>query len=279
MTINSTKKKRKRKFQKNRRISRKIKFLRHSSSISKNEKNKMTPKIPNLFESTKTQSEKKYILVFTMINLIHSFLRESSIPEKNNKDFRKNIISIINNLSMNENEFIIWTLLIENNYNKIIFNKKNEFEALFYLGIIAKEKLNPDYSKQINQQLNKNTYEDLNIDLKELNNKLNHYKSLFTSVGKKYTIDYEKMINDINDINKVRKNKNQQNVNSIQAQIDNVNNFEREESVENNNEFNNYQEKFTFFYANVNGLSHENDTLPQDEYIKNIKRNFFYLSQ
>ena len=283
LKINSPKKKHKRKCHKNRRISRKIKFIRHSCSNSKQEKNKITQKLPVLFESNNSQSEKKYILVFTMINLVHSFLRESSFPEKNNKDFRKNFISIINNLSMNENEFIIWTLLIENNYNKIILNNKIEFEPLFYLGIIAKEKINPDYSIQINPNLNKEKFEDLNINLKELNTKLNHYKSLFTSGDKKYKIDYEKMINDINDINKERKKQNQQNANIDQNQINNMDNFEREESEENNNGFNNYQESNSFYRAPVFGLSHDSDELAQDEYFndcyKNIKMNNFFLNQ
>lgn len=286
MTKNSTKKKRKKKFQKNRRISRKIKFIRHSCSNSKNENNKKIPKVPDLFKSNNSPSEKKYILVFTMINLVHSFLRQSSFPEKGNKDFRKNFISIINDLSMNENEYIIWTLLIENNYNKIIVNDKIELETLFYLGMVAKEKLNPDFLIQINQKINNDKFEDLNIDLKELNNKLNHYKSLFTTENKKYIIDYEKMTKDINEIDKEKKNKNQQNrnFNGIQNQTIKFPDIEREDLYENDNTLNNHQENLIFYIDPVNGISHDNDALPLGESYSDCykdinSKNIFYLRQ
>jgi hypothetical protein len=88
-------------------------------------------------------------LNLSFLNMISSYLKDCACPEKNDFNFIQKFTEITTILSMNENEFIFWTLLIDK-YTK---NNKNEWnlEILFYIGLYSKINLNPNYLNIINE--------------------------------------------------------------------------------------------------------------------------------
>jgi len=85
----------------------------------------------------------------SFLNMISSYLKNCACPEKNDFNFIQKFTEITTILSMNENEFIFWTLLIDK-YTKNIKNEWN-LEILFYIGLCSKENLSPNYSNIINE--------------------------------------------------------------------------------------------------------------------------------
>lgn len=85
----------------------------------------------------------------SFLNMISSYLKDCACPEKNDFNFIQKFTEIATTLSMNENEFIFWTLLID----KYIKNNKNgwNLEILFYIGLYSKENLSPNYLNIINE--------------------------------------------------------------------------------------------------------------------------------
>jgi len=85
----------------------------------------------------------------SFLNMISSYLKDCACPEKNDFNFIQKFTEIATILSMNENEFIFWTLLID----KYIKNNKNgwKLEILFYIGLYSKENLSPNYLNIINE--------------------------------------------------------------------------------------------------------------------------------
>lgn len=85
----------------------------------------------------------------SFLNMISSYLKDCACPEKNDFNFIQKFTEIATILSMNENEFIFWTLLID----KYINNNKNgwNLEILFYIGLYSKENLSPNYLNIINE--------------------------------------------------------------------------------------------------------------------------------
>lgn len=85
----------------------------------------------------------------SFLNMISSYLKDCACPEKNDFNFIQKFTEIATILSMNENEFIFWTLMID----KYIKNNKNgwNLEILFYIGLYSKENLSPNYLNIINE--------------------------------------------------------------------------------------------------------------------------------
>ena len=101
---------------------------------------------------------------------------------------------------MNESEFICWILLIEY-YMATFSDKKLEYETLIHIGIIAKNKINPN---SLNQDINQDEYDKTNsfliskeIRIKEFIKKYNYYIGSVKEQNKRFYIDFEKMVNDI----------------------------------------------------------------------------------
>ena len=88
----------------------------------------------------------------TFINMVDTYLKNSSFTEKNHLKFIQKFIEIINILSMNKNEFVFWSLLIDE-YMKLNQNIPNNYllEKLFFIALCSKEKLYPNYSIFINE--------------------------------------------------------------------------------------------------------------------------------
>ena len=85
----------------------------------------------------------------SFLNMISSYLKDCACPEKNDFNFIQKFTEITTILSMNENEFIFWTLLIDK-YTKNIKNEWN-LEILFYIGLYSKQNLSPNYLNIINE--------------------------------------------------------------------------------------------------------------------------------
>jgi len=104
---------------------------------------------------------------------------------------------------MNETEFICWILLIEY-YIAKVSDKKLEYETLIHIGIIAKNKINPNFLNYLNQSINQDEFDKTSsiliskeIGIKEFNKKYNYYIWSVKAQNKRFYIDFEKMANDI----------------------------------------------------------------------------------
>lgn len=111
-----------------------------------NESNSSTndfDKITSLFKDTiykinKGENEFNDNMNLSFINMVNSYLKDCSCPENKNFYFIRKFNDIIKILSMNKNEFVFWTILID---TYMRFNSNNwPLEALFYIGLYSKEK-------------------------------------------------------------------------------------------------------------------------------------------
>jgi hypothetical protein len=153
------------------RIQKRIKMLRRRRSIknsTKKQENNVSifpsnafDKITSLFKATiynikKLENEFNENMNLSFINMVNSYLKDCSCPENKNFYFIKKFNDIIKILSMNKNEFVFWTILIDT-YMKA--NSNNWLlETLFYIGLYSKEKITDNFSIYINEykQINKN---------------------------------------------------------------------------------------------------------------------------
>ena len=197
------------------RIQKRIKMLRGRRSFkiyTKKQKNNESifplnsfDKITSLFKAAiynknKRENEFNENMNLSFINMINSYLKDCSCPENKNFYFIKKFNDIIKILSMNKNEFVFWTILIDT-YMKA--NSNNWLlETLFYIGLYSKAKISDDFSiyineyKQINKNFdlwydnNKNLYDKDSLSLEVFNKK---YKKLnyMNSLQKVAYYDYE----------------------------------------------------------------------------------------
>ena len=185
---------------KNKRIRKKITLKTITNSPSeKSAKNDINSNLYDINNITNSKDN----LNLTVINWIFNFVKNSPYLEKDNNEFIPNLISIIRNLYMNKNEFIVWTLLIEF-FQKNCKNNIN-IEILFYIGILSKEKFIPNFSQTINQSIDtikfneiKNILKTKSISIIEFNQKFKYFSSLSNhKTQKKIFIqkDYDKMVN------------------------------------------------------------------------------------
>ena len=177
-------------------------FLPKKTINSKIEKSQITYDKINSFKLSDISDQKNNLNV-TLYNWILLFIKNSPIIFKNinNEFFLKTINSIIRNLYMNKNEFIVWTILIE--YFKHKCKYKIDIETLFYIGIISKEKFAPNFHKKLEQEINIKKLKDIkkilepnNIETIQVNKKIEYFSSLskITNNNKTVTItDYNKM--------------------------------------------------------------------------------------
>ena len=159
-----------------RRISKKIKFIRQSNKI-KNMNRPETPKSQSTIENSIT-SEHEVNIDYSLLNWSFIFLQQISCPQRNNKKFIRDFINIINNLCINKNEFISWTLYIER-CGKICW----DIETLLYIGIYTKKLFDKIYVYHGMTIDNKKMREicsildEKKINLIELNQRYNYYNN------------------------------------------------------------------------------------------------------
>lgn len=156
------------------RIQKRIKMLKErrpsfKNTIKKHKNNEVAfssndfDNITSLFQATiykMNNKENKYNenMNFSFINMVNAYLKDCSCPENKNFYFIRKFNDIIKILSMNKNEFVFWTILIDN-YMKANPNKWI-LETLFYIGLYSKEKISDNFSIYINEykQINTNFY-------------------------------------------------------------------------------------------------------------------------
>ena len=147
--------------------------------------------------------EAKNNINLSLNNAVYSYVNK--ISGKNDQELTQNIFIIINNLSMNMNIFTIWTMLIED-YNKS-YELNWDYETMFYIGLVAKEKFNPDFTKNIKEKIDpekliimKSILDHNQISFKEMNQRIKDSNSTINIMNKKSVyIDYESMVNFICD--------------------------------------------------------------------------------
>ena len=180
------------------------------------------------FKSIIPFEDKKDFMDLTFANIILSYFKMENIYPKKDNEFFFKFNRIINDISMDKNEFILFTLLFDE-YKKIKgdnFNLKN----IFYLCLCSKRKLNEKFS-DIFEKYKKNNkdfgeWEDKNknkIQIEMPIYKFNkRYKELFYKnniLNKSRVTEYDKLIDYICDKNIKRKRKEKKKFNSNKNNI------------------------------------------------------------
>lgn len=135
----------------------------------------------------KTNQKKINYMNLSFLNMIYYYLKKNCGIKKINKDFILKINEIIKILSINENEFVLWTLLID----EFIINNSNEWDLkdLFYLALISKEKTNKNFSELINNyKIYNNDFDEWynrNISIVEIEIQLSLFNEQYKKLTKK----------------------------------------------------------------------------------------------
>ena len=216
MVKNFAQRKNKSKSLKKRRLSKKIKFIRHSntkSQISENQTNISTNRRHSI-NSNNSETEKCINLSF--INWTYIFLRNIRCPMRKSNEFIQGFINIIKKLNMKENEFILWTMYIEYYNNIHCIQETWDLETLFYIGIHAKEILGINTDINLYKEISKTkidklktTLDERNFNLFDLNQKYDYYRN-FSRQNKNFHYDLTSMVDYIcnsNNYKNVKKNK------------------------------------------------------------------------
>ena len=216
MVKNFAQRKNKSKSLKKRRLSKKIKFVRHSntkSQISENQTNISTNRRHSI-NSNDSETEKCINLSF--INWTYIFLRNIRCPMRKSNEFIQGFINIIKKLNMKENEFILWTMYIEYYNNIHCIQETWDLETLFYIGIHAKEILGINTDINLYKEISKTkidklktTLDERNFNLFDLNQKYDYYRN-FSRQNKNFHYDLTSMVDYIcnsNNYKNVKKNK------------------------------------------------------------------------
>jgi hypothetical protein len=220
MVKNFAQRKNKSKSLKKRRLSKKIKFVRHSntkSQISENQTNISTNRRHSI-NSNDSETEKCINLSF--INWTYIFLRNIKCPMRKSNEFIQGFINIIKKLNMKENEFILWTMYIEYYNNIHCIQETWDLEILFYIGIHAKEILGINTDINLCKEISKTKIDKLkttlyerNFNLFDLNQKYDYYRN-FSRQNKNFHYDLTSMVDYIcnsNNYKNVKKNKPEKN--------------------------------------------------------------------
>ena len=175
------------------------------------------------FKSIIPFEDKKDYMDLTFANIILSYFKMQNIYPKNDNEFFFKFNRIINGISMDKNEFILFTLLFDE-YKKIKgdnFNLKN----IFYLCLCSKRKLNEKFS-DIFEKYKKNNkdfgeWEDKNKNKMQIEMPIykfnKRYKELFYKnniLNKSRATEYDKLIDYICDKNIKVKRKEKKKFNS-----------------------------------------------------------------
>ena len=216
MVKNCAQRKNKSKSLKKRRLSKKIKFIRHSntkSQISENQTNISTNRRHSI-NSNDSETEKCINLSF--INWTYIFLSNIRCPMRKSNEFIQGFINIIKKLNMKENEFILWTMYIEYYNNIHCIQETWDLETLFYIGIHAKEILGINTDINLYKEISKTkidklktTLDERNFNLFDLNQKYDYYRN-FSRQNKNFHYDLTSMVDYIcnsNNYKNVKKNK------------------------------------------------------------------------
>ena len=165
----------------------------------------------------------KHCIIFnnTYCNMICKYLQLPSCPFKNSPEFFQTFYSNIKQLSLDINEFVCWTLLID----RYIKENSNGCDSkhLLYLAICSKMNL-LDYSEIINEyKSNKDFQKWYNINKKLVEKGINlvefnkRYNELRYNKNSIKIIKYNDIVNDLCKIFNKKNEKNKKDSNSIQS--------------------------------------------------------------
>ena len=226
---------------KRRRISKKIKFIRQSNKI-KNINKPETPKSQSTIENS-IKSEHEVNIDYSLLNWSFIFLQQISCPQRYNKEFIHDFINIINNLCINKNEFISWTLYIEHFLNKSCREICWDIETLKYIGIYTKkvfDKITVNYGMTIdNEKMSEiiSILDEKKIDLIELNQRYNYYNN-FAQKKKNTFYDFNEIVEYIyksNNYKNVKKEKKEK----VKVNVKEVKNINKEKKKDSKYSINN----------------------------------------
>ena len=180
------------------RISKKIKFIRHSAIIKKIEEPE-SPKSKSTTENT-LKPEKEINFEYSLINWSFIFLQKISCPKRYNKKFVHDFINIIKNLCINKNEFISWALYIEYFFSQSCGKISWDLNTFLYIGIYTKTKFNNNTFNDYGIIINNEKMSEINsildkkiINLIEFNQTFNFYND-FTQKNKNTFFDFNNMV-------------------------------------------------------------------------------------
>ena len=216
MVKNCAQRKNKSKSLKKRRLSKKIKFIRHSNTKSQISESMTNISTNRRHSINSNDSETEKCINLSFINWTYIFLRNIKCPMRKSNEFIQGFINIIKKLNMKENEFILWTLYIEYYNNIHCIQETWDLETLFYIGIHAKEILGINTDINLYKEISKTKIDKLKTSLDErsfnlfdLNQKYDYYRN-FSRQNKNFHYDLTSMVDYIcnsNNYKNVKKNK------------------------------------------------------------------------
>lgn len=224
---------------------------------------------------------------FSLINMVNTYLKNSSCSEKKNVKFIQKFIEIIEILSMNKNEFVFWTLLIDE------YMKKNPnnwiLEILFYIGLCTKQKLSPNYSIYLKEYKNidKNFNNWCNVNkiliekeiclLNDFNKRfqeLNYMKNFNKTIYYDYNSEVNYICNSTHIIEKKEANTKTYNDSFISKinEFNNLNNEKNEQKINKNDKYVNNKE--IEININENECQNTSFNLNNFNFNENVKNNY-----
>lgn len=216
MVKNFAQRKNKSKSLKKRRLSKKIKFVRHSNTKSQISENQTNISTNCRYSINSNDSETEKCINLSFINWTYIFLRNIKCPMRKSNEFIQGFINIIKKLNMKENEFILWTMYIEYYNNIHCIQETWDLETLFYIGIHAKEILGINTDINLYKEISKTKIDKLKTSLDErsfnlfdLNQKYDYYRN-FSRQNKNFHYDLTSMVDYIcnsSNYKNVKKNK------------------------------------------------------------------------
>jgi hypothetical protein len=216
MVKNFAQRKNKSKSLKKRRLSKKIKFIRHSNTKSQISESQINISTNRRHSINSNDSETEKCINLSFINWTYIFLRNIRCPMRKSNEFIQGFINIIKKLNMKENEFILWTMYIEYYNNIHCIQETWDLETLFYIGIHAKEILGINTDINLYKEISKTKIDKLKTSLDErsfnlfdLNQKYDYYRN-FSRQNKNFHYDLTSMVDYIcnsNNYKNVKKNK------------------------------------------------------------------------
>ena len=235
------------------------------------------------FKSIIPFEEKKNFMDLTFANIILCYFKKQNIYPKNDNEFFIKFNQIVNDISMDKNEFILFTLLFDE-YKKIIgdnFNLKN----IFYLCLCSKRKLNEKFSDIFEKYKKDNKdfleWEDKNKNIMQfevsIHNFNKRYKELFYKnniLNKSRVTDYEKLLDYICDKEvKVKRKEKKKSYSNKNSDIQKANSSIVDNSIKNEISQREDTQKFAFLDINTNN----NIKVEEDKYNFNNNVNAFFL--
>ena len=163
----------------------------YTTTINLEEKNSIIPY--NIYQKTKSSNQ-----LNDQINKMLKIYLNKKMSNNNNNNIRKTIKKVVSFFNMNENEFALFTLLLE-------LIKFDNQEQLYYIGILCMQ-ISSDYYQNNNDEQYNKWFENINnkynnqiqlIDIKDINDRYEELLITNDENNQKEQIDYNKVVDKI----------------------------------------------------------------------------------